>query len=129
MSVAIVDTSIIIHLFRKNKAAHAWFAALTDTHAVTTITWLEVMYGAPGKLGQKDCKAILEKFDLIRLNDADQDWAMAQMMLYRLSKGIAINDCLIASVAHRLEIPVLTHNIKDLLKLLPAHQVVVPYTS
>jgi predicted nucleic acid-binding protein len=83
MSAAIVDTSIIIHLFRKNKAAHAWFAGLNDLHKVTSITWLEVIYGAPGKLGQKDSKAILDKFDLIRLNDADQDWAMEQMMLHR----------------------------------------------
>lgn len=49
------------------------------------------------------------------------------MEQYRLSHGIGINDCLIASVAHRLQVPILTHNQKDFLKILPANLVIKPY--
>ncbi len=42
---------------------------------------------------------------------------MEQMERYRLSHGVTINDCLIASVAYRLEVPLYTHNIKDMTPL------------
>jgi len=103
MIVGIVDTTVIVHIFRKNSIAKARLAAQTNKLSVTSITWLEVMYGAPGKLGQQTCKTI------------------------RLSRGVGINDCLIASVCHRLQIPIYTHNVKDMSKLLSATQVIQPY--
>ena len=48
----------------------------------------------------------------------DQEWAMQQMELLRLSHGVSINDCLIASVAHRLQVPLYTHNLKHMQVLL-----------
>jgi predicted nucleic acid-binding protein len=49
---------------------------------------------------------------------ADQDWAMEQMERYRLSHGVGVNDCLIASVAYRLQVPLYTHNLKDMTPML-----------
>jgi predicted nucleic acid-binding protein len=77
---------------------------------VTSITWLEILRGAPGKNAQHTCKAILEQFEYISLTAEDQLWAVSQMEKYRLSHGIEINDCLIASIPHRLQIPIYTHN-------------------
>jgi len=94
---------------------------------VTSITWLEVMYGASGKAGQSRAETVLAGFELSFLNHDDQWWAMDQMKHHRLSRGIAINDCLIASVCHRLNVPLYTHNRKDFLKLLPARLVISPY--
>lgn len=59
----------------------------------------------------------------------DMDRAIQQMQLYRLSHGIAINDCLIASVCHRLGVPIYTDNQKDFLKILPPELVVKPYQT
>ncbi len=112
MTVGIVDTTVIVHIFRKNAEAKAW---------------LEVMYGAPGKIGQQVCKTILDEFELINLTEDDQTWAMTQMQACRLSRGIGINDCLIASVCHRLQIPIYTHNVKDMTKILPVARVIHPY--
>ncbi len=53
-------------------------------------------------------------------------WAMEQMQKYRLSRGIEMNDCLIASVCARLQIPIYTHNIKDMQKILPISLVIQP---
>jgi predicted nucleic acid-binding protein len=128
MSVGVVDTNIIIHYFRKVPAARVWVEAQTSPLAVTTMTWLEVMEGASGKAGQATCKAILSRFNLIYLTDADQSWAMTQIETYRLSRGVALEDCLIASVCYRLNIPIYTDNEKDFLKVLPAHLVIKPYT-
>ncbi len=127
MTVGIVDTTVILHYFRKDSTAQAWVENQPIPLSVTPITWLEVMHGAAGKSGQKTCKSILGLFEMEFLTASDMQWAMDQMDAYRLSRGIDVNDCLIASVCHRLSVPIYTHNTKDFLRLLPAELVIKPY--
>lgn len=127
MTMGVVDSTVIIHVFRRNPAARAWRNAQPVRLLVTPITWLEVMHGAPGKAGQATCKAILSQFDMEYLTPADMDWAMQQLERYRLSHGVGIHDCLIASVAHRLQVPLYTHNLKDMRVLLDETLVIKPY--
>jgi predicted nucleic acid-binding protein len=68
------------------------------------------MYGAGSKAKQATSKILLSQFELIHLNSLDQEWAMQQMEKYRLSHGVTMADCFIASVAYRLQVP-LTHTI------------------
>jgi predicted nucleic acid-binding protein len=123
----LIDSTVVIHLFRKNRAAQSWIDTQEDYLFVTPITWLEVMFGAPGKAGQATSKAILSRFDMLYLTAEDIDWAMQQMELHRLSQGVGINDCLIASVCHRLQMPIYTHNLKDMRKVLDPSFVIQPY--
>ena len=58
---------------------------------------------------------------------SDMDWAIEQMTRLRLSRGVGINDCLIASVCYRLNVPIYTDNQKDFLSLLPSSLVIKPY--
>ncbi|MBC7872261.1 MAG: PIN domain-containing protein [Chitinophagaceae bacterium] len=127
MTVGIVDTTVIIHYFRKQPAAHAWLNAQPERLSITPITWLEVMYGAPGKAGQAACKLILNQFDMEYLTASDMNWAMQQMESYRLSHGVGINDSLIASICHRLQVPLYTHNLKHMNILLNPSLVIKPY--
>lgn len=127
MTVGLVDSTVVIHLLRSNPSAIAWALNFPDRLGVTPITWLEVMFGAPGKSGQERAKTTLARFSLSFLTPADQLWAMEQLEHYRLSHGVGINDCLIASVAYRLQVPVYTHNVKDFLKMLPSSLVIKPY--
>lgn len=60
---------------------------------IFSITWLEVIYGAPSKLVQASTKAVLNRSDMVYLTQADMDWAMRQLLTYHLSHGIAIMDC------------------------------------
>ena len=126
MTAGVLDSTAIIHLFRRNPAAQTWINTMKARSSVTTITWLEVMYGAPGKDGQAKCKAILSQFDLISLTQDDPNWAMQQMEHHRLSDGVGINDCLIASVAHRLQVPLYTHNLKHM-QILVGNLAIKPY--
>lgn len=114
MTVAVVDTTVIIHLFRRYGPALAWYGSVSQPLGVTPITWLEVMYGAGSKAHQVSSKTLLSQFDLLYLTSVDQAWAMEQMERFRLSHGISVNDCLIASAAHRLGLPLYTHNLKDM---------------
>lgn len=118
MTAAIADTTVVIHLFRRYAPALAWYSELSQPLGITPVTWLEVMYGAGSKAKQMTCKALLSEFDLIHVASVDQDWAMAQMERYRLSHGITTDDCLIASVAHRLQLPLYTQNLKDMIPMI-----------
>jgi predicted nucleic acid-binding protein len=129
MTSAIADTTVILHIFRRNPAARDWFSTQTEELSITPITWLEVMYGARGKIGQAAYQTLLNQFKIVYLTNADQDWAMEQMLKYRLSYGIGINDTLIASVCYRLQIPIYSHNVKHMSKLLPASLVIKPYET
>src|SRR5262245_46483950 len=126
-SVAIVDTTVIIHIFRGYAPAISWFTSFSKPLGVTTISYLEIIYGAGSKAKQASCKTLLNQFNLLHLKSIDQDWAIQQLEAYRLSHGIATNDTLIASVAHRLQIPLYTHNIKDMTPII-GNLAIKPYT-
>lgn len=72
------------------------------------------MQGAGSKATQTQCKNILDKFEKLYLTSTDQAWAMAQLEKFHFSNRIGMEDCLIASVAHRLQIPLYTHNLKHM---------------
>ena len=114
MTIAIADTTVIIHLFRRYAPALAWYSSVAQPLGLIPITWIEVMYGACSKAKQVASRTILSQFDMMYLTSVDQDWAMTQMERFRLSHGVTTNDCLIASIAHRLRLPLYTHNLKDM---------------
>ncbi len=86
MTVGIVDSTVIIHYFRKVPGAREWVDSRPERLSVTPITWLEVMHGAPGKAGQATCKAILSRFDMEYLNPS-YGLGIANGT-YRLSNGV-----------------------------------------
>ena len=114
MSVGIVDTTVILHYFRKYAAARAWVDSQPVRLSVTSITWMEVMEGASNKTNQTESRRILDKFALLYLTSADQQWAMQQLERFQFSHHIGMDDCMIASVAYRLQLPLYTHNLKDM---------------
>lgn len=127
MTIGIVDTTVIVHYFRKSPNARKWVDSQSEHLSVTPITWLEIMHGAGSKAKEAASKAILGRFDIVYLLPEDQDWAMEQMERYRLSQGVSIEDCMIASVAHRLGVPLYTHNLKDMTTLIGT-LAIKPYT-
>ncbi|PJF29340.1 MAG: hypothetical protein CUN52_08875 [Phototrophicales bacterium] len=128
MTIGIIDSTVVIHLYRKYSPAINWAKSLTTPLDITTISWLEVIVGAPSKTGLMTCKVIMSQFNLIHLTISDQEWAIEQLEKYRLSHGIGLNDCLIASIAFRLQVPIYTHNLKHMELLLGKHLVIQPYT-
>lgn len=126
MSSGIVDTTVILHYFRKNTDARAWVDTQAARLSVTSITWMEVMQGAGSMASQVLCKNILGKFELLHLTSADQEWAMQQLERLQFSHHVGMNDCLIAAVAHRLQLPLYTHNLKDITPLI-GNSAVKPY--
>lgn len=118
MTNGIVDTTVILHYFRKNVAARDWVNAQISNLAITSVTWLEVMEGASSKINQTDAKTLLSKFKIHYPTPNDQQWAMQTLERFQFSHHIGKEDCLIASVAYRLQLPLYTHNLKDMKPLL-----------
>ena len=113
-----MDSTVIVHLFRKNPSTLTWYASLSQPLAITPITWVEIMYGAAAEAGQAKCKADLNEFDMEYLTRTDMDWSMQQLERSRLSHGVEMNDCLMAWVCHQRQVPLYTHNVKAL-RVLP----------
>ncbi|NJL54069.1 type II toxin-antitoxin system VapC family toxin [bacterium] len=110
---AIVDTTVVIHLLRRYKPALAWFNN-NQTYGVTSTTWMEVMQGTTSKSHQTQARGILDQFEMLYLTAADQQWAMEQLEAFQFSHHISMSDCQIAAVVHRLNLPLYTHNLKDM---------------
>ena len=113
MTPALLDTTVVLHLFRKYKPALSWFDG-EARYWVTSITWMEIMVGVPNKRAQTDTLDLLNRFETLYLTRADQDWAMQQIERLRFSRSIGMNDAMIAAVAYRLQVPLYTHNLKDM---------------
>jgi len=126
--VGIIDTTILVHLFRGNHDATTWIAS-EKSLGVTSISRLEFIYGARGRTALAAAIKLLNTFEIVPLNDADQKWAEEQLIKYRLSHGVEINDSLIASACHRLQVPIYTQNVKDMQKILPAALVIRPFVA
>lgn len=114
---AIVDTTVIIHFLRRYQPALEWFND-EQVYGVTLTSWMEVMEGATSKANQAQAKAVLSQFELTFLTPSDQQWAMVQIERFQFSHHISKEDCQIASIAYRLQLPLYTHNLKDMTPLL-----------
>ena len=118
MTTALADTTVVVHLLRRYASALAWYGSQTQQLSVVSVAWLEVMQGATSRNNQTYAENILNQFDLLYCTGADQAWAMQQIQRFQFSHHIGMNDCLIASVAYRLQVPLYTHNLKDMTPLI-----------
>jgi len=113
LTYAVLDTTVVIHVLRRYQPALVWFRN-TQTYSVTSTTWMEVMRGTTSKANQTWAKNILDQFELLYLTDADPQWAMQRLEQLQFSHHIGKDDCQIAAVAYRLQVPLYTHNLKDM---------------
>ncbi|MBX3066043.1 MAG: hypothetical protein KF726_23895 [Anaerolineae bacterium] len=127
MIIAVADSTVIIHILRQYSPALVWINTLDQPVGVTPITWLEVMDGAGNKKAQEQAENLLRQFEMTYLTSADFDWAMRAMKQHRLRHGSHTMDCLIASVSQRLQLPLYTHNLKDMRRPLRNQLPIYPY--
>lgn len=117
---AILDTSVLIDLIRLYPPAIEWFQANTElSMATTVVNVMEMLQGARSNLNMTNVRRSLRPFDVIYLDEDDQRWAVQQLTRFHLSHGVGYSDCLIASAAHRLRLPLYTANLKHLGVVLP----------
>jgi predicted nucleic acid-binding protein len=122
-----IDTNIVIDLFRKNANAVAWYASVQNLKwSITPIVWMEAAQGALNKRELAVIIAFLMQYTIEHPTVNDNYWAMTQITQFALSHGLQLPDAMIASVAVGLGIPLYTRNLKHF-SFLPGLQVIRPY--
>lgn len=115
----IVDTAVIIDIYRGYTLAVQWLQANSKSiFAITQIVWLEAVEGASNINEQSQIIKLLKLFAFVKHNESDLLWAMQQLEQYHLSHNVGMMDCLIAAPAYRLQLPLITRNIKHFTPLL-----------
>jgi hypothetical protein len=116
---ALLDTSVVIDVLRSYPPALTWFQQRRSALlGVTPAVVLEVIYGAPNKARQKQATTSLSQFTMVYPVERDYDWAIQQLIAYRLSHNVGVVDCMIAAPAYRLQLPMYTTNMKHFQPLL-----------
>ncbi|MEZ4670166.1 MAG: hypothetical protein R3E39_19850 [Anaerolineae bacterium] len=72
---AMVDTNIIVDFLRNYHPAAQWVHSQNIRLGITSVTWMEVIFGAPDKVKRDLAFKTMKQFELIMLTDGDQEWA------------------------------------------------------
>jgi predicted nucleic acid-binding protein len=117
MVASLLDSSVVVDILRQYPPALAWYSSQTGL-GVSQIVWLEILEGVHDKREQSRALTLLKDFDRVDLTTDDFEWATAQLIRYKLSHNTGMMDCLIASISHRLRLPLYTNNLKHFAPLL-----------
>lgn len=118
MITACLDATVMIDLLRLHLPASRWLRQQNQSFGMTPVTGMECVRGGNNKVERQRAARLMQQFDMTYLTDADMDWAMGKFLVYGLSHGIGVADCLIASASARLNMPLFTHNLKHLRPIL-----------
>jgi predicted nucleic acid-binding protein len=125
MVSAVVDTSVLVDVLRLRSTAVDWFYNQNNL-AITPLIQMELIAGAASKVDQQKPIQFIKQMQMLPLLPEDVTWAMEQQLQYSLSHNVGMNDCLIAATAQRLNLPLMTTNLKHFVPLLGT-QVQRPY--
>lgn len=123
---AILDTNIVIDLLQGYQPALNWYANAKIALGITPIVWFETLEGARNKVEYKRALKLLNAFTMEHSTVADDLWGMAQYGRLVLSHSLDWSDCLIASVALRLNVPIFTGNLRHF-RLMSGVDALKPY--
>lgn len=84
-----------------------------DNIIISAITKMELLMGARNKSEESKIKKKLLRFNTSLINSEITLDALALFERYRLSHGLAIPDCIIASTARITQLELFTYNLKD----------------
>lgn len=111
----LLDSSVIIELFRKKNKDHTLFYLLTQLHnefSISTITQFEIGVGNK-KLHAEFWENLCQHFSILPFDSACADSAVViYTELQKQNKLIDFADIMIASTAITHQIPIATLNIK-----------------
>lgn len=107
--LALFDTNILIDLFSGRSVAKQTLESYPSQHAISLITWMEVMVGAKKYQQEQRTRIALSAFSVI---DITQDIAERSVNL-RHEYGIRLPDAIILATAQIQRRELVTRNTKD----------------
>ena len=115
---ALLDTATVVDLLREYPPSATWIAIENQIFGITKFVWMEIVAGSQNKQSLIKATRLIERFELVPITTTDIDWAADKLVQFNLSHKIDLVDCLIASTAHRLQLPLYTRNLKHFTPLL-----------
>ena len=114
----LVDTSVIIALFRKSEDAKVALNALNANETyICDITFMEILAGCSTVEKREYAVEFLDEYGLLKNNEYVSEKAMLLMKRYCIQRSgqpmIRLADCLIAAFALYYKMELLTFNKKD----------------
>lgn len=128
MDEFLIDTDVWVDLARKHPHAISFFEHLPADAAIylSVITKMELIAGCRNKAEQRKVEHLLKDFSLLPIRAEDSLLAGDLYARYRLTHGVGILDCLIASTALGRKIVLFTKNEKHF-AIFPGVTVRKPY--
>ncbi len=113
MEVICLDTNVLIEILKNNKETLAVVSRMTPPLFISSISAMELIYGARNKAEVKKLQAFIDKFEIMPVQKESSTLAFKQIVAYAKSYGLDIPDALIAASCIVNEITLFTYNIKD----------------
>jgi predicted nucleic acid-binding protein len=113
MEKIVLDTNILIEILKNNASIVSLFHQTSSTFAISSISSMELYYGARDKKELQELKKFVTFFDTIELDATISTTATSLVETYAKSHNLTIPDALIAATALRYDYPLWTLNMKD----------------
>lgn len=113
MEKIVLDTNILIEILKNNTLIVSAFHQTSSKFAISSITAMELYYGARDKKELQELKKFITFFDTIELDSTISTTATSLIENYAKSHNLNIPDALIAATALRCNYPLWTLNVKD----------------
>lgn len=109
----VLDTNILIEVLKGNPKTIKQVQTLDDELAISSISVMELYYGARDKQEVKKIEKFVSLFTILHLNESISFKAMQLIQTYAKSHTLDIPDGLIASTVLTDNIKLFTYNLKD----------------
>ncbi len=109
----LLDTNILIEVLKNNKRLVERLNNIEDDFAISSITQMELFYGAFNKSEIRKLEKFLLQFETIHIDERISKLAMNLIKKYAKSHNLNIPDSLIAATAITKKYYLYTLNIKD----------------
>jgi len=109
----ILDTNVLIEILKDNQSTIQKVQSFNTPLAISSITVMELFYGALNKAEVKKLEKFVILFEIIDISEAISKQSTSLIKTYAKSHNLDIPDSLIGSTALVLDAPLFTYNLKD----------------
>jgi predicted nucleic acid-binding protein len=110
----LVDTNIVIEVLKNNKDIIQKIKSIgVEWIALSSVTVMELYYGALNKAELKNIKEYVKAFEIIQINENISQFAIDLIEKYAKSHNLNLPDALIAATSIKHHLKLFTLNTKD----------------